>query len=407
MGDNEPVRRETLARISRGEETRGGVCAPLGFRAAGASCGLKAGGGLDICVIACDERCPAAGVFTRNAFRAAPVLLTMENLGDGHLQAVVANSGNANAWTGERGREDAVAMAAMAAEALGIREGDVAVASTGVIGSYLDMEKVGRGIREAAAGLSREKGGEAAKAIMTTDKYPKEIALDFGGFKVGGMAKGAGMIRPDMATMLAFLTTDAEVPPRELAEGLSRAADRTFNRITVDGCTSTNDMVLAMASGESGTRLRAEEVEEALYPLCRHLARAIVSDGEGATRLISVRVHGAQDAWEALLAARAVAESPLVKTAFFGRDPNWGRVVQALGAALPDLDAAGVRVFFGGIEVAGAGSPVAADAAALEGVMAAEEVDLDIHLGRGEASGEVLTCDLGYEYVRINAEYHT
>lgn len=385
----------------------GGICAPLGFRAAGVACGLKGSGEPDLCLIAGEERCSAAGTFTRNAFRAAPVLLTMEHLGDGFLQAVVANSGNANAWTGERGRGDAATMAALAARELGVREEDVAVASTGVIGSFLDMEKIGRGVREAASRLSREGGPEAARAIMTTDTRPKETAVDYGGFRVGGMAKGAGMIRPDMATMLAFLATDAQVSSAALAGGLRRAVNRTFNRITVDGCTSTNDMALVMASGKSGMRLEEAEVEEALFPVCLELALAIVRDGEGATRLIAVRVREARDGEEARRAAMAVAESPLVKTAFFGRDPNWGRVVQALGAALPDLDAEGVKVSFGGVTVAEAGYPVPADYADLERVMAKEEVELDIHLGRGGAEEEVWTCDLGYEYVRINADYHT
>lgn len=385
----------------------GGVCAPLGFLAAGVACGLKTSGGPDLCMIAAAERCPAAGVFTRNAFRAAPVLLTMSHVEDGHLRAVVANSGNANAWTGERGREDAAAMAALAAEALGARESDVGVASTGVIGCYLDMEKIGRGIKEAAAALSRAGAAEAARAIMTTDTRPKETAVDYGGFRVGGMAKGAGMIRPDMATMLAFLTTDAKVAPGALAVGLRRAVDRTFNRITVDGCTSTNDMVLVLASGESGVGLGEREVEEALHPVCRELAKAIVADGEGATRVIVVRVREARDEEEARRAAFAVAESPLVKTAFFGHDANWGRVVQALGAALPDVDAAGVKVSFGGITVAEAGRPAQADEEELKRVMEGEEVELDVQLGRGGASAEVWTCDLSYDYVRINAAYHT
>lgn len=388
-------------------ELQGGICAPQGFQAAGVCCGLKPSGDLDMCLIFCEQRCPAAGVFTRNAFRAAPVLHTMKSLENGYLQAVVANSGNANAWTGERGREDASLMATVTAEALGIRADDVAVASTGVIGCYLDIKKIAKGIKEAANVLKREGSHEAAVAIMTTDRCPKEIALGFDGFAVGGIAKGAGMIRPDMATMLAFLTTDAEVSPMELAQGLRRAVDRTFNRITVDGCTSTNDMVVAMASGKSGVSLGVEEAEEALLPVCQRLAREIVRDGEGATRLVAVRVRGARDPEEALLAARGVAESPLVKTAFFGRDPNWGRVVQALGATIHDLDASGVKVLFGGLEVAGAGQPLEADEASLKEIMSAEEVVLDVYLGRGNAEEEVLTCDLGYEYVRINAEYHT
>ncbi len=389
------------------EEVQGGICAPLGFRAAGVACGLKPSGALDLCMIAADRLCAAAGTFTRNAFKAAPIKVTMENLRDGRLQAIVANSGNANAWTGEKGVEDARAMASLAALELGLKEGDVGVASTGIIGSYLDMSRVGRGIRDAVAALSSEGSDRAAEAIMTTDTFPKSYAVDVGGYRVGGIAKGAGMIRPDMATMLAFLTTDAEVAPELLAVCLRHAVDRTFNRITVDGCMSTNDTVLVMASGLSGETPDAGGLEKALEKVCSRLARLIVSDGEGATRIITVRVRGAASAEEAAAAARAVAESVLVKTAFFGGDPNWGRVVQALGAAVPELQAAGVRVSIGGIVVAAGGEPVETEEEELERVMSGREIELMIHLGRGEFDTEVWTCDLGYEYVRINAEYHT
>ncbi|WP_287153881.1 bifunctional glutamate N-acetyltransferase/amino-acid acetyltransferase ArgJ [Candidatus Solincola tengchongensis] len=389
------------------EEMEGGVCAPLGFKAAGVACGLKESGRPDLCLIYSEVQCSAAGVFTTNAFRAAPVLVSMEHLRGGSLRAVVANSGNANAWTGHRGLEDAREMAVAAARELEVAAEQVAVASTGVIGCYLDMGKLREGISRAASSLSREGASRAAEAIMTTDTFPKQWALEAEGFRVGGMAKGAGMISPRMATMLAFITTDAQVEAGELHHALRRVVDRTFNRITVDGCTSTNDMVVVMASGLSGRRVGGWEMEEALYPLCSRLARMIVEDGEGATRFITVRVRGAADDAEAEVAARAVADSPLVKTAFFGGDANWGRVVQALGASLPQLDPAGVEVRFGGLTVARGGAPVEVEKAALQEVMASPRVDLEIGLGRGEGEAVVWTCDLSYEYVRINAEYHT
>ena len=386
---------------------RVGVCAPLGFRAAADACGLKKSGALDLCVVVAEKRCPAAGTFTSNAFKAAPVLVSMRHLADGHLQAVVANAGNANAWTGERGLEDALAMAGIAARETGVAPEDVAVASTGVIGRYLDMERVERGIARAARRLDPSLGGEAARAIMTTDTHPKEVALECGGFMVGGMAKGAGMIRPDMATMLAFLTTDAEVEPDALARALRGAVEETFNRITIDGCTSTKDMVLCLASGMSGRRPGEEELRECLREACSELARAIVLDGEGATRFVAVRVSGAADAEEARAAAMAVAESPLVKTAVFGGDPNWGRVVQAVGAAVKDADPHGVGVAICGLKVAERGAPLEVDEAALAAAVSGREVVLEVALGRGEAETEVWTCDLSYDYVRINAEYHT
>lgn len=388
-------------------EVEGGVCAPRGFLASGVSCGLKESGRLDLCLLFSEVECAAAGMFTTNAFRAAPVQVSMEHLADGRLRAVVANSGNANAWTGRRGLEDARTMASLAAGELGIAAEDVAVASTGVIGRHLDMEKVRMGISEAASSLDGGGGARAAEAIMTTDTFPKEMALEGRGFRVGGMAKGAGMINPRMATMLAFITTDARVEAWELHEALHRVVDRTFNRITVDGCTSTNDMVVTLANGLSGKRVRAGEMEEALYPLCANLARRIIEDGEGATKFVNIRVREAVDDGEAERAARAVADSPLVKTAFFGGDANWGRVVQALGATLHDLNPAGVEVRFGGLLVARGGGPVEAGEEELAKVMSSPMVDLDISLGRGTGEAEIWTCDLSYDYVRINAEYHT
>ncbi|NPV60493.1 MAG: bifunctional glutamate N-acetyltransferase/amino-acid acetyltransferase ArgJ [Actinobacteria bacterium] len=384
----------------------GGVCAPQGFKVAVGSCGYKRSGEPDLCLLAAEERCAAAGTFTGNAFKAAPVLVTMRNIADGYLEAVVVNAGNANAWTGERGMRDAEAMAAVAARELGIRPEDVAVASTGVIGRYLEMERIERGIVEAAGKLDAGRSAEAARAIMTTDTRPKEVALDCGGFRVGGMAKGAGMIKPDMATMLAFLTTDARVEPDVLARALRGAVEESFNRITIDGCTSTNDMVLCMAGGASGHRPSEDELRACLLEVCSELARAIVLDGEGATRFVTVKVSGAADAHEAKLAAMAVAESPLVKAAVFGGDPNWGRVVQAVGAAVRDVDPRGVSVDICGIRVAEKGAPVEV-VEDLAAAVSGKDVALEVSLGRGEAEVEVWTCDLSYDYVRINAEYHT
>ncbi len=386
----------------------GGVCAPRGFKAAGVSCGLKESGEPDLCILAADASCAAAGAFTTNAFQAAPVRLTRERLsGGGFVRAVVVNSGNANAWTGARGMDDARATAEVAAREIGADPREVVVASTGVIGKYLDMEKVKRGVREAAARLDRRGASEACRAIMTTDTFPKQSARECGGFTVGGMAKGAGMIKPDMATMLCFITTDAEADPAFLHRALRHAVDRTFNRITIDGCTSTNDMVLAMAGGESGSRPSEEELREALFLVCSDLARAIVQDGEGATKFVRVRLHEAADEAEAKRAAMMVAESALVKTALFGGDPNWGRVVQALGQAVRDADAAGVRIQIAGITVAGGGEPRKADLRSLEAAMAEREIALDLFLGRGEAGIEVWTCDYSHDYVRINSQYHT
>jgi glutamate N-acetyltransferase / amino-acid N-acetyltransferase len=392
----------------KGKKIEGGVCAARGFMAAATASGLKAGGGLDLCILVARERCAAAATFTTNAFRAAPVLVTREHLEkDGFLRAAVVNAGNANAWTGERGMKDARSMAEIAGCEMGIDPTDVAVASTGVIGRYLDMEKIASGIEAAASRVHEAGSAEAARAIMTTDTYPKEAALDCDGFFLGGMAKGSGMIKPDMATMLAFITTDAAIEPEQLAMALRSAVESTFNRITVDGCTSTNDMVLAMASGEAGIRLDAEEMGEPLRELCSLLARDIVAHGEGATRFVTVRVHEAADEVEAKRAAMEIAESSLVKSALFGGDPNWGRIVQSLGQAIKDADPAMVRVGIGGATVAEAGLPVQVEKAELEAAVAGSEVAIDVYLGRGGAETEVWTCDLSYDYVKINAEYHT
>src|SRR4030042_149609 len=243
-----------------GKMIYGGICAPPGFKAGGVCCGLKESGELDLCVLASDAECSAAGTFTSNAFRAAPVAVTIEHLEDGRLQAAVINSGNANACTGERGLADARAMAHSVAIELGIDDSQVAVASTGLIGGYLPMQKLEEGIKHAIGALHEGGAGEAARAIMTTDTYPKELSFDFGDFSIGGMAKGAGMMKPNMATMLAFLTSDAKVDAVDLSQALRSAVDASFNLVNIDGCTSTNDMVLALANGASGVKVEVEEL---------------------------------------------------------------------------------------------------------------------------------------------------
>ncbi len=343
----------------------GGITAPRGFRAAGVLCGIKSKG-LDLALIVSDVRASAAGVFTVNRARAAPVVLSCRHLAasSGHASAIVANSGCANACTGHDGMEHAEAMAARTAAAVGCDPLDVLVASTGVIGVKLEMAKIGRGIKSAAAALATAGGADAARAIMTTDPFPKEasfeIACAAGTFRVGGIAKGSGMIEPNMATMLGFVTTDAAVPAAILQRALKAVADDTFNAITVDGECSTNDCVFALANGAGGVTLGERDyavLVEALRYVCEPLAVGIVRGGEGATKLVTVRVTGAASNDDARRAARAIANSPLVKTAIHGGDPNWGRLVAVAGRSGSDfvLDSAAVHI--GPVELFSGGVP--------------------------------------------------
>lgn len=358
-----------------------------GFRAGGAHCGLKGGGKTDVGLVVCDaERVDSALLLTRNASAAAPVRVCRERCEAGGIRAAVVNSGNANAETGAQGYADALAMSATAAEQLGLEQPQVAVAETGTIGVPLPVDAVLAGIAEAASNLS-ERGGDAfSDAILTTDRWPKRCTLRAGGVTLSAQAKGAGMIEPNMATMLCFVQTDAVV---EDADALLRAAvERSFNRITVDGQMSTNDMVLLQASGGSGRPLP----EGLLEAVLTQLAIEIVRDGEGAVRTGRIEVSEAATQAEAERVARAIANSPLVKTALFGRDPNWGRIAQAAGAALageelPELGAANIDAAELGAEV--------------------EESEIGLRLGRGGHRAHVWFSDLGYEYVRINAEYTT
>lgn len=391
-----------------------GVAAPKGFKASGVACSIKQSGRKDVAIIYSESRASAAAVFTKNKVAAAPVLLSKENLCDSQAQAIVINSGNANACTGEQGHIDAKAMAEIAGEELNIPPDDILVASTGIIGVPLPMSKVEEGIRVAAQHISKGGGHDAAEAIMTTDTFSKAYAVSFnvGGqaVTIGGIAKGSGMIAPNMATMLAFITTDADVEPADLNGYLKDSVDKSFNSITVDGDTSTNDMVAILANGESGVKItpdNAKIFQEALDDICIKLAKLIVRDGEGATKLIEIEVKGAASNADAKTAAMAVANSNLVKTAFFGQDPNWGRIVCAIGYSSAEVDQSKVDVFYGNEKLVENGTPIPYNGLKVEEMLKEIDVKVTVDLKLGEGAACVWTCDFSYDYVKINAEYHT
>jgi glutamate N-acetyltransferase/amino-acid N-acetyltransferase len=395
---------------------QGAITAPLGFRAGAAAGGIKPEG-LDVALLVADWGCAAAGVFTQNQAVAAPVIVSREHLAAGQARAVVVNAGCANAATGEQGLADARAMAAAAAAAIGCREREVLVASTGVIGVPLPMDKVRAGIAAAAARLAPDGGGEAARAILTTDTRPKEALVEFplngATARVGAMAKGAGMIAPNMATMLAFFTTDAAVDPGLLQRALREAVGGSLNRITVDGDTSTNDMAVVLASGALPARAILEEGKDydafrwALGEASRSLAGLIVRDGEGATRVAEVRVEGARVESEADRIARTVAESPLVKTALYGGDPNWGRILAAVGRAGVPLEVREVDIFLGDTWVCESGHARPYDEPAARAALAEDPIRILVRLRSGRARGWMWTCDLTHGYVDVNAHYRS
>ncbi len=407
----------------------GGITSPKGFRAAGVHCGLKKSGRKDISLVVSDRPAVAAGAFTTNLVKAAPVALTEGLLGaDSALQAVVINSGNANAMTGERGRADAEAMGRAAAAGLGIAPELVAVASTGVIGRFLPMENVLCGIREAGRRLGRGRAAsaDAADGIMTTDTFRKEVAVrarlaDGTAVTVAGMAKGSGMIAPAMrlkhATMLCFITTDARLSPEALSRSFGPAVDRSFNMINVDGDQSTNDMVLALANGAAGNQPFEEDgaFSSAMELVCTTLAKQIVRDGEGATKLFEVIVTGASSEAEGRSAAISVVRSNLVKAAIFGCDPNFGRIAAALGRAGCAIDigrlGVGLASENGKAMIIEKGLPVGmSDPAGIENarrILRTAELNITIDLGLGSHTARAWGCDLTYDYVKINAEYTT
>jgi len=396
-------------------EIPGGVCAARGVRAAAVTAGIKESGRPDMVLLHFEPPAQAAGVFTRNKVCAAPVVLCRGRVGKAPLRAVLVNSGNANACTGPAGLEDAEGLCAAVAGRLGCSPEEVVMSSTGLIGERLPVRLMEGALDGLVAGLAPGNGTAAAEAIMTTDTRPKEAAVEIdlpeGTVHLGGMSKGAGMIAPDMATMLAFLASDAAVDAGRLAAMLRSAAEDSFNCITIDGDTSTNDTVLLASTGASGIRVEGGEAqarfEAGLRRVCRELALAIIRDGEGVTKVVEIRVRGAASPAEARVAGRAVAESLLVKTAFFGGLPNWGRIVAAAGYSGAQIHPEAMSLRIGGVEVVRAGSPVEGWRTALGEVLkqAAFTVEIDLAVGRGEAT--FWTTDLSYDYVRINADYRT
>ena len=392
----------------------GSVAAPLGFRAAGVSCGIKKTGAPDLALIVSEGEASAAAVFTTNKAQAAPVVVSRARLAAsrGRARAVAINSGCANACTGPEGLKTAEVMADAAAHAAQCDASEALVASTGVIGVALDRDRIVRGIADAVAFLARDGGPAAARAIMTTDPFPKEAAVEVttpaGTFRVGGIAKGSGMIEPMMATMLGVVTTDAAVEPKALQQALAAAVDVTFNAITVDGECSTNDCVFTLANGASGVAPDMPTLVEALRAVCEPLAVGIVRGGEGATKLVTVQVTGARSADEAKRTARAIANSPLVKTAVHGADPNWGRLVAVAGRAGVDFDLERARVQIGETVLFAGGRPFDERSEEASRYLQGQEVLLQVDLGTGGAgAARMWTCDLSAEYVRINAEYRT
>ena len=391
--------------------TSGTVTSPQGFLAGAVKAGIKNQEKPDLAILCSEKPCVAAGVFTTAAMKAAPVILSQAHLKAGKAQAVVVNSGCANACTGDSGMADAVDMAKLVSEKLGLSVDDVLVASTGIIGVSLPMDRIRAGIRQ--IDLTGDGGHELARAMMTTDTFPKEIAISVeskpGKFTIGGVAKGAGMIHPDMATMLCFLTTDANVEARFLQSALRKAVNVSFNMITVDGDTSPSDTVAILANGMAGTEKingrNGELFQKALDEVCLYLAKCVARDGEGATKLIEVAVEGALNEMQARLAARIVAGSPLFKTAMHGNDPNWGRVLAALGRSGAKVDERKLEGYLNGVCVMKQGSIVPFDRQEVSAGLAGKEISVRLHLNLGRGKAVAWGCDLSEEYVTINSAY--
>jgi glutamate N-acetyltransferase/amino-acid N-acetyltransferase len=391
-----------------------GVTFAHGFRAGAAKAGVKHGRPerLDVALIVSERPCVAAAVFTTNQVIAAPCVVTRRHVERGPLRAIVVNSGNANACTGEQGERDAIAMAEAAAAVVECSPYEVAVASTGVIGFKLPVERIAAVLPDIE--ITVDGWDDTSRAIMTTDTRPKvcerEAHLTAGTVRIGGVAKGAGMIHPNMATLLAFVTTDAAVEPGDLRRIVSRVADATFNAISVDGDTSTNDTLLVLANGASGVTPKGADLaafEEAMRDVCAELARMIVADGEGATKVFEVRVRGAASAADARLAARTITNSNLVRTAIHGGDPNWGRVLAAAGRSGARVDDRKASVRIGDLFVYRDGAPLEVADADVRALFAAAAVEIEVMLGLGDGQAVAWGCDLSAEYVRINAEYMT
>jgi len=395
-------------------DERTGVCFPLGFRAAGVTCGIKASGAPDLALVACDGDASAAGAFTNSRLAAAPVLVSREHLADGRARAVVVNSGNANACTGAQGLDDARAMASETARALGIDPGEVVVCSTGVIGKLLPMDAIAQGIALAAGELSESGGAAAADAIRTTDAWAKTstamVPLGRGDVRIGVMGKGAGMIRPNVATAIVTATTDAVVEPAVLAGLLRDAADASLNLVSVDGSESTNDTLVVLASGASGVTASGADAAvlgRALTSALVDVARQMVADGEGSSRFAHYVVSGAADDGEARTAVRAIGEDILVRCALHGSDPNWGRMLARAGTCGVALDPERIAVWVGPSQLVAGGVEVAGARNAARSALEQGEVEIRIDLAAGSGSAELYASSLSPAYVTFNAEYFT
>jgi glutamate N-acetyltransferase/amino-acid N-acetyltransferase len=388
-----------------------------GFLANGIHAGIKAGGERDLSLIFASKPATAAAVFTTNCFKAAPVLIDMERIRSGRIQAIVINSGVANAATGDEGIADALAVSRTLAAELGIDEEKILVASTGVIGHRLPVEKIVGGMGKLVAGLREDGIADAEAGIMTTDRFPKvafrRVSIGGSDISICGIAKGAGMIQPNMATMLAFIMTDAAIEQDALAAVFRRAVAGTFNAVTVDGCMSTNDTAVVMASGAAQNRTirkgsrPAARFGEMLADLMFELARGLVRDGEGATKVLDINVSGAHTQKDAKKIAYAIANSNLVKTAFFGGDPNWGRIISAAGSVGVDLPVERVNLFLENVLIFAEGRGVAGREAEIAEIMKRSEITMRITIGMGKKSWRVCASDLSFDYIKINAHYHT
>lgn len=394
-----------------------GVTFAKGFTAAGVKAGIKKSGNLDVAVIYTKTQAVVAGTFTQNKVAAAPVYVSKKVVATGTAHAIVANAGCANACTGQQGLDDAHKMAQIAADELGVNADDVIVGSTGVIGVNLPMDKLEAGIKDAVANLSADGSDNAGRAIITTDTHSKSVTCEFElsgkTVRMGAIAKGSGMIRPNMATMLCYITTDIAIDQALLQKAVSGCVEKSFNMISVDGDMSTNDMVIVLANGEANNAKITEENADyqiffdKLMMLCTELAKQIAADGEGASKFLTINVKGAKSFADAKTVGMAIANSPLVKTAFFGEDPNWGRVICAVGYSGADMVPEKTVVKFGSITIFANGTGATYDEKALAHVMKEKDIVIDIELNMGQEDATVWSCDLSYEYVKINGEYHT
>lgn len=394
----------------------GSVTSAKGFKAAGIYCGIKKKR-KDLALIYSETECSVAGTFTLNKVKAAPIVISQELVKKGNkVKAVLVNSGNANACTGEAGVQDALSMQKVCAEKLGIKDSEVIISSTGVIGQKLPVEKIHEGMDEIISKLSEDGGLEAAEAIMTTDKklksYAVKVTLSKGDVVIGGICKGSGMIMPNMATMLGFMSTDAVIDQSIIQKLLTDCVNSSFNKISVDGETSTNDMVTLMANGASGIEVAEgtqdyEDFMEALQSICQDMAKSIVSDGEGATKLVQINVINAKTAEDANLIGKAIANSPLVKTAINGRDANWGRIVSAAGNSGADVIPEKISVSFNELPILKENFDIVLDEEKALKVLSLPEFDINIDINNGNESCTWWTCDFSEEYVRINADYRT